>query len=127
MPNANRRTTNDSGKDGTKPRQFFLRRRIIGRQPPRLFPRGRRLIVAAANAKGIAQVEVRSGIVRPMYNFDAQDQSFAWLAARRGIGVELTHVTGGHHDLRDIERAEPPAYVWLGRHVLPPVGAQAVN
>jgi S-formylglutathione hydrolase FrmB len=58
---------------------------------------------------------------RDEYNFDAQDQSFAWLAAQRGIGVELTHVTGGHHDLRYIERAEPPAYVWLGRHVLPPV------
>ena len=28
---------------------------------------------------------------------------------------------GGHHDLHYIERAEPPAYVWLGRHVLPPV------
>ncbi len=38
-----------------------------------------------------------------------------------GIGVDLTHVTGGHHNLRYIERAEPPAYVWLGRHVLPPI------
>ena len=58
---------------------------------------------------------------RDEYNFDAQDQSFAWLAAQRGIGMELTCVAGGHHDLRYIERAEPPAYAWLGRHMLPPV------
>ena len=31
---------------------------------------------------------------RDEYNFDAQDQSFAWLAARRGIGVDLTHRDG---------------------------------
>ena len=51
---------------------------------------------------------------RDEYNFDAEDQSFAWLAAQRGIGVELTHVTGGHHDLRaHIEHAapsHPPTY-----------------
>jgi hypothetical protein len=35
--------------------------------------------------------------------------------------MELAQVLGGHHDLRYIERAELPAYVWLGRHVLPPV------
>ena len=58
---------------------------------------------------------------RDEYNFDAQNQSFAWLARQRGIGVELTCVAGAHHDLRDIECAEPPTYVWLGHHVLPPV------
>jgi S-formylglutathione hydrolase FrmB len=55
------------------------------------------------------------------FNFDAQDQSFAWLAARRGIQVDLSVVRHGRHNLRYIERAEPPAYLWIGRHVLPPV------
>jgi poly(3-hydroxybutyrate) depolymerase len=54
------------------------------------------------------------------YNFDAQDQSFAWLAARRGIVVELTQVPRGRHNLAYIEGAEPPAYLWLGHHILPP-------
>jgi poly(3-hydroxybutyrate) depolymerase len=55
------------------------------------------------------------------YNFDAQDQSFAWLAAQRGIAVELSEVAGGRHNLPYIERAEPPAYLWLGRQILPPI------
>ncbi len=54
------------------------------------------------------------------YNFDAQDQSFAWLAGQRGIAVDLSQDVGGHHNLKYIEHAEMPAYVWLGRHVLPP-------
>jgi S-formylglutathione hydrolase FrmB len=57
---------------------------------------------------------------RDNYNFDAQDQSFAWLAAQRGITVELSKVPSGHHDLPYIEAAEPHAYLWLGRHMLPP-------
>ncbi len=55
------------------------------------------------------------------YNFDAQDQSFAWLASRRGVAVDLTCVPGARHNLPYIEGAEPPAYQWLGRHLLPPV------
>jgi S-formylglutathione hydrolase FrmB len=58
---------------------------------------------------------------RDNYNFDAQAESFAWLAARRGVEVELTREPRGQHNLRYIEAAEPPAYRWLGRHVLPPV------
>jgi Putative esterase len=57
---------------------------------------------------------------RDNYNFDAQDQSFAWLAAQRGITVELTQVLRGRHNLAYIEGAEPPAYLWLGSHILPP-------
>ena len=34
---------------------------------------------------------------RDNYNFDAHAQSFAWLAARPGIAVELAEIpTGGH-------------------------------
>ena len=57
---------------------------------------------------------------RDNYNFDAQNQSFAWLAAQRGIAVELSEVPTGRHTLSYIELAEMPAYLWLGRHVLPP-------
>ena len=57
---------------------------------------------------------------RDNYNFDAQDQSFAWLAAQRGIAVELAEIPCGRHNLPYIERAQLPAYVWLGRHILPP-------
>jgi S-formylglutathione hydrolase FrmB len=58
---------------------------------------------------------------RDNYNFDAQDKSFAWLAAQRGIAVELAEDPTGRHNLPYIERAEPPAYLWLGRHILPPI------
>lgn len=58
---------------------------------------------------------------RDNYNFDAQDESFAWLAARRGVAVEMTRVPRGRHNLPYIEAAEPVAYRWLGRHLLPPV------
>jgi S-formylglutathione hydrolase FrmB len=59
---------------------------------------------------------------RDNFNFDAQDQSFIWLAAQRGIAVDVTQDPRGRHNLSYIERAEPPAYLWLGRHILPPVG-----
>jgi S-formylglutathione hydrolase FrmB len=57
---------------------------------------------------------------RDNYNFDAQDQSFAWLAAQRGIAVELADSPTGRHNLPYIERAMPLAFLWLGRHILPP-------
>ncbi len=57
---------------------------------------------------------------RDNYNFDAQAESFAWLAARRGIAVDLSSVPGAHHNLPYIEGAEPPAYQWLAQHILPP-------
>jgi len=56
---------------------------------------------------------------RDNYNFDAQDQSFAWIAARRGVAVDLDQIPRGRHNLRYIEQAEIPAYRWIGRHVLP--------
>ena len=58
---------------------------------------------------------------RDNYNFDAQAQSFAWLAAQRGIAVELADIPTGRHNLPYIERAQLPAYLWLGRHILPPI------
>ena len=55
------------------------------------------------------------------YNFDAQDQSFIWLAARRGLAVDLAVMPREEHDLGYIEKTEPYALMWLGRHMLPPV------
>ena len=57
---------------------------------------------------------------RDNYNFDGQDQSFAWLAARRGVAVDLTEIPDGKHNLKYFEQAEIPAYRWIGGHVLPP-------
>ncbi len=48
------------------------------------------------------------------YNFDAQDQSFAWLAAQRGVGVQQAEVPRGRHTLRYLRRTQPQAYRWLG-------------
>jgi poly(3-hydroxybutyrate) depolymerase len=58
---------------------------------------------------------------RDNYNFDAHAQSFAWLAAQRGIAVELAEIPTGRHNLSYIERAQLPAHLWLGRHVLPAI------
>ncbi|WZO97399.1 alpha/beta hydrolase-fold protein [Isosphaeraceae bacterium EP7] len=57
---------------------------------------------------------------RDNYNFDAQARSFAWLAASRGIAVDLTENPEAHHDLRYFRAAQIPAYRWLGTHLLPP-------
>jgi len=57
---------------------------------------------------------------RDNYNFGAQAESFAWLAARRGVAIDLSHAPKAHHSLAYIEAAEPPAYLWLGHHILPP-------
>ncbi len=48
------------------------------------------------------------------WNFDAQDESFAWLAACRGIGLTLVKDPSGHHDLRYFHRSIPLAILWLG-------------
>ena len=58
---------------------------------------------------------------RDNYNFDAQDQSFAWLAARRGVAIDVAEFPGAEHNLGYIQRAEPPAFLWVGRHTRPPV------
>jgi S-formylglutathione hydrolase FrmB len=57
---------------------------------------------------------------RGEWNFDAQDQSFAWLAAGRGIAVTLASDPEGHHDPRYFRANLPCAFLWLGRNLLPP-------
>jgi S-formylglutathione hydrolase FrmB len=57
---------------------------------------------------------------RDNYNFDAQDESFAWLAAQKGVSVELERVPCGRHNLHYLKPQHIPAFLWLGRHLLPP-------
>ena len=109
----------------------LLRRRVKTFLDP-VYGSGPDLIarVAADNpADLLATTDLRPGELsiyanypgRDNYNFDAQAQSFAWLAARRGIIVDLACLPRYCHTLTYIEAAEPAAYLWLGRHLLPPV------
>jgi S-formylglutathione hydrolase FrmB len=54
------------------------------------------------------------------WNFDAQDQSFAWLAAQKGVEVTLVAVPRARHTLRYFRSQQRPAFEWLARHILPP-------
>ena len=38
----------------------------------------------------------------------------------RDVDIDLTQIPMWHHDRSYIEGAEPRAYQWLGRHILPP-------
>jgi S-formylglutathione hydrolase FrmB len=58
---------------------------------------------------------------RDNFNFDAQDESFEWVAAQRGIAVTLVCDPGATHSLAYIRDNIRPAFFWLGQHLLPPV------
>jgi poly(3-hydroxybutyrate) depolymerase len=53
------------------------------------------------------------------YNFDAQNQSFVWLASRRGLAIDVKVMPGEQHNLGYIEIATPPTCAWLGKTLLP--------
>jgi S-formylglutathione hydrolase FrmB len=57
---------------------------------------------------------------RDNWNFDAQDQSFAWLAKQKGVDVTLVGVPKARHTLRYFRSQQRPAFAWLARHILPP-------
>jgi S-formylglutathione hydrolase FrmB len=57
---------------------------------------------------------------RDNFNFDAQDESFEWVAAQRGIAVTLVRDPGATHSLPYIRTNSGPALIWLGQHLLPP-------
>src|SRR5262249_17245564 len=57
---------------------------------------------------------------RDNFNFDAQDESFQWLAASKGIDVTLVCDRGATHSLRYLRDNFPLAFIWLGQHILPP-------
>jgi S-formylglutathione hydrolase FrmB len=55
------------------------------------------------------------------FNFDAQSESFAWLAGQAGVCVTLEEVPCGRHSLRYFRENHLPAYRWLAGRLLPPV------
>ena len=57
---------------------------------------------------------------RDNFNFDAQVESFAWLASTKGIAVTLDRDETGTHSLRYLRRNMQRTLLWLGQHVLPP-------
>jgi S-formylglutathione hydrolase FrmB len=58
---------------------------------------------------------------RDNFNFDAQDESFQWLAACKGIDVTLVCDAGATHSLHYLRTNLPSAFIWLGKHLLPPL------
>ena len=59
---------------------------------------------------------------RDNWNFDAQAMSFAWLAASRGIAVDLAAAPLATHSIHYFRDNQLEVYRWLGRHLLPPTG-----
>jgi S-formylglutathione hydrolase FrmB len=57
---------------------------------------------------------------RDNFNFDAQAESFQWLAAQRGIDVTLVRDPDAAHRLPYFRDNMRPAFIWLGQHLLPP-------
>jgi S-formylglutathione hydrolase FrmB len=62
---------------------------------------------------------------RDNFNFDAQDESFQWLAASRGVDVTLVRDPEATHSLRYLRANLRPAFIWLGQHLLPPATRSA--
>jgi hypothetical protein len=58
---------------------------------------------------------------RDNYNFDAQDQSFAWLASLEGVSVDLEGSPCARHNLAYFNANHPRAYRWLACHLMPPL------
>jgi Putative esterase len=57
---------------------------------------------------------------RDNFNFDAQVESFAWLAATKGIAVTLDRDPNGTHTFRSLRANMQRTLLWLGQHILPP-------
>ena len=57
---------------------------------------------------------------RDNFNFDAQVESFAWLAATKGITVTLDRDPNGKHTFRSLRANIQRTLLWLGQHILPP-------
>ena len=64
---------------------------------------------------------------RDGYNFDAQNKSFAWLAAQRGIVVTLEGDEEADHTIAYFRRNHRFAFLWLSRHLLGPTETQVTK
>ena len=58
---------------------------------------------------------------RDNWNFDAQSESFLWLAKQRGFPVDSSRDDRGRHALPYFRRGEDAALRWLAGHLAPPV------
>ena len=58
------------------------------------------------------------------YNFDAHNESFAWLAALKGIPVTIQSDPPADHNLRYFRRNHRPAFTWLAEHLPSPTCAR---
>jgi S-formylglutathione hydrolase FrmB len=57
---------------------------------------------------------------RDNFNFDAQAESFLWVANQRGIEVTVVRDPNERHRPSYFRDNQRPALIWLGRHLLPP-------
>ncbi len=57
---------------------------------------------------------------RDNFNFDAQAESFHWLASQRGIEVTLVRDPEAAHRLSYFRDNMRSAFIWIGQHLLPP-------
>jgi S-formylglutathione hydrolase FrmB len=86
-------------------------------------------IIATNPADKLLASDIRSGQLaiyvnypgRDSFNFDAQDESFQWFAAGRGIDITVVCDPGATHSLRYLRANLPSAFIWLGQHLLPPI------
>jgi hypothetical protein len=56
---------------------------------------------------------------RDEWNFDAHNESFAWLAAQKGIGMTLVRDPNAHHGVLYFRHYIPCAFQWLGQYLVP--------
>lgn len=82
------------------------------------------LLFTAAPAPGRPAMFVGYG-GRDNWNFDAQAESFLWLARQRGFPVDSERFPRGRHNLPYFRRADDAAFCWLASHLLPPVDLAA--
>jgi S-formylglutathione hydrolase FrmB len=62
---------------------------------------------------------------RDNFNFDAQAESFQWLAAQRGIEVAVVRDPRATHRLTYFRSNVRPAFVWLSQHLLAPAASSS--
>ena len=78
------------------------------------------LLFTAGLAPGRPAMYVNYG-GRDNWNFDAQAESFLWLARQRGFPVDSDRDERGRHALPYFRRGYEAALRWLACHLLPPV------
>jgi hypothetical protein len=64
---------------------------------------------------------------RDNFNFDAQMDSFIWLARQRGIAIESYKDPNEYHSSRYCTEMQRRAYDWLASRIAPPLDGEAVQ